>query len=42
MSPTTTPIAACLMYDELFANWEKPLKFQIGGRDVPDDADGNP
>jgi hypothetical protein len=30
-----------LMYDELFANWEKALKFQIRGRDVPDDADGN-
>jgi hypothetical protein len=29
-----------LMYDELFANWEAALKFQIGGRDVPDDTDG--
>jgi hypothetical protein len=28
-----------LMYDELFANWEQALKFQIGGRDVPDDTD---
>jgi hypothetical protein len=31
-----------LMYDELFAKWEQVLKFQIGGRDVPDDADGEP
>jgi hypothetical protein len=31
-----------LMYDELFAKWEKVLKFQIGGRDVPDDTDGKP
>jgi hypothetical protein len=28
-----------LMYDELFARWEEALKFQIGGRDVPDDTD---
>jgi hypothetical protein len=31
-----------LMYDELFARWEEVLKFQIGGRDVPDDADESP
>jgi hypothetical protein len=31
-----------LMYDELFAKWEQVLKFQIGGRDVPDDTDGEP
>ena len=30
-----------LMYDELFAKWEQVLKFQIGGRDVPDDMDGD-
>jgi hypothetical protein len=30
-----------LMYDELFAKWEQVLKFQIGGRDVPDDTDGD-
>jgi hypothetical protein len=24
-------------YDDLFLHWEKLLKFQIGGRDVPDD-----
>jgi hypothetical protein len=31
-----------LMYDELFANWEQALKFQIGGRDVPDDTERTP
>jgi hypothetical protein len=31
-----------LMYDELFAKWEEVLKFQIGGRDVPDDTDQKP
>jgi hypothetical protein len=31
-----------LMYDELFAKWEQVLKFQIGGRDVPDDTDREP
>ena len=31
-----------LMYDELFAKWEQLLKFQIGGRDVPDDTDREP
>jgi hypothetical protein len=31
-----------MMYDELFADWEKILKFQVGGRDVADDTDGEP
>lgn len=26
-----------ILYDELFNEWERWLKFQIGGRDVPDD-----
>ena len=25
-----------IMYDELFRDWEKLLKFQIGGRDADD------
>ncbi len=25
-----------IMYDELFSDWEKLLKFQIGGRDADD------
>ncbi|MDE2600920.1 MAG: hypothetical protein KGL62_00985 [Bradyrhizobium sp.] len=29
-----------LMYDELFARWEQALKFQIGGRDAPDETGG--
>lgn len=28
-----------ILYDELFENWQRWLKFQIGGRDVPDVAD---
>jgi hypothetical protein len=31
-----------LMYDELFADWENLLKFQIGGRDVPDETGKKP
>jgi hypothetical protein len=31
-----------LMYDELFRDWEKALKFQIGGRDVPDGKERKP
>ncbi|MBV8106903.1 MAG: hypothetical protein JO223_20195 [Hyphomicrobiales bacterium] len=27
-----------IMYDELFRDWEKALKFQIGGRDAPDSS----
>jgi hypothetical protein len=27
-----------VMYDELFADWENLLKFQIGGRDAPDET----
>jgi hypothetical protein len=34
--------ARLIMYDDLFHNWETLLKFQIGGRDLPDPpADGN-
>jgi hypothetical protein len=25
-----------ILYDDLFADWETLLKFQIGGRDYPD------
>jgi hypothetical protein len=28
-----------IMYDELFADWEKLLKFQIGGRDAPEETE---
>jgi len=28
-----------IMYDELFANWESVLRFQIGGKDDPLDSD---
>jgi hypothetical protein len=28
-----------IMYDELFADWEKLLKFQIGGQDAPEEAE---
>jgi hypothetical protein len=26
-----------ILYDELFDNWQKWLRFQVGGRDLPDD-----
>jgi hypothetical protein len=29
-----------IMYDELFRDWEKALKFQIEGRDAPDSSGG--
>ena len=29
-----------MMYDDLFADWEGLLKFQIGGRDVPEPSSG--
>ena len=25
-------------YDDLFRHWEKLLRFQVGGHDVPDDS----
>ena len=28
--------ARLIHYDDLFDNWEKWLRFQVGGKDVPD------
>jgi hypothetical protein len=26
-----------ILYDDLFLHWERWLRFQVGGRDVPDE-----
>ena len=31
-----------VFYDDLFTDWEKWLRFQVGGRDIPERARGEP